>query len=259
MTDATLDSIRRHTGTALGIARGYCRKLPRTIPREDIEQAAMIGLWEWKRSHPDEETPGWIFGLKTRIRGSIIDELRHQAPFSRYAHKAADLRVYGFDDVSAGMEDTLAADTVDPSDRIDAQRLVADALCAPMPERTAKVVHLHYYRHKKFKDIGAELGVSEPRVSQLHANAIERMRSKLERDERRLPVESTLPEEGVDLKRELQRYQDWMVQQALVRSGGNKAAAARLLGIERTTLVEMLKRNSPLRPLAKCGPKEPPP
>lgn len=55
-------------------------------------------------------------------------------------------------------------------------------------------------------------------------------------------VTSTLPEDGLDLPAEVARYQAWLVDQALVRSGGNRAAAARLLGINRTTLVEMLRR-----------------
>ena len=35
---------------------------------------------------------------------------------------------------------------------------------------------MHYFDGVKFKDIGAELGVSEPRVSQLHARALCRLR-----------------------------------------------------------------------------------
>lgn len=54
------------------------------------------------------------------------------------------------------------------------------------------------------------------------------------------PVPSVLPEEGVVLPAELSRYRDWLVQQALVRSNGNRSQAARLLGINRTTLVMLL-------------------
>lgn len=57
------------------------------------------------------------------------------------------------------------------------------------------------------------------------------------------PVPSVLPEEGVQLDAELLRYRDWMIGQALLRTSGSRAAAARLLGINRTTLVEILKRS----------------
>jgi hypothetical protein len=59
------------------------------------------------------------------------------------------------------------------------------------------------------------------------------------------PVASTLPDEGIDLYRELDRYRDWLIAQALIRTGGNRAGAARLLGIKRTTLVMMLKASKP--------------
>jgi hypothetical protein len=56
-------------------------------------------------------------------------------------------------------------------------------------------------------------------------------------------VPSTLPDEGIDLAAELERYRDWMIEQALTRTLGNRQQAANLLGLNRTTLVEMLKRS----------------
>ena len=60
-------------------------------------------------------------------------------------------------------------------------------------------------------------------------------------------VTSTLPDEGLDMVAELARYQAWLVDQALIRTSGNRARAAKLLGINRTTLVEMLRRGSGAR------------
>jgi len=77
------------------------------------------------------------------------------------------------------------------------------------------------------------------------------------------PVPSTLPDEGINLTAELERYRDWMIEQALTRTLGNKQQAAKLLGLNRTTLVEMLKRGrasaraeSP--PMKQCSDPEPP-
>lgn len=176
---ATLDSIRRHSATALGIARGYMRKLPRSIPREDIEQAALLGLFLWKRAHPDEEAPGWIGGLRLRIRGSIVDELRNQAPFSRYAHRAAPLFVDGLDDVLPGWEDYLTTESADPCERIDAQRVVADAMTTRLTPGEATVIDLVYYRQLRQVGVAHELCVSEARVSQLRSRALAKMRAKL--------------------------------------------------------------------------------
>jgi DNA-binding NtrC family response regulator len=51
-----------------------------------------------------------------------------------------------------------------------------------------------------------------------------------------------LPESGVDLPALVAQLERDLVQRALARTGGNKGAAARLLGLKRTTLVEKLKR-----------------
>ena len=51
-----------------------------------------------------------------------------------------------------------------------------------------------------------------------------------------------LPEKGLDLFDTIELYQDSLVKQALTRTKGNKNQAARLLGMNRTTLVERIRR-----------------
>ena len=69
-----------------------------------------------------------------------------------------------------------------------------------------------------------------------------------------------LPAEGIDLRRHLDAIERSLVQQALERSGGTVAHAARLLGLRRTTLVEKLRklgepgeRGGVLTAAAACG------
>jgi RNA polymerase sigma factor for flagellar operon FliA len=50
---------------------------------------------------------------------------------------------------------------------------------ATLPVREQRVIALYYYNEVTMKDIGAELGVNESRVSQLHARAIRRLRESL--------------------------------------------------------------------------------
>ena len=53
------------------------------------------------------------------------------------------------------------------------------AAIASLPPREQKVIGLYYYGEVTMKQIGAEIGVNESRVSQLHARAIRRLRDAL--------------------------------------------------------------------------------
>ncbi len=53
------------------------------------------------------------------------------------------------------------------------------AAIASLPPRERKVITLYYYNEATMKQIGAEIGVNESRVSQLHARAIQRLRKAL--------------------------------------------------------------------------------
>ena len=51
-----------------------------------------------------------------------------------------------------------------------------------------------------------------------------------------------LPDSGVDLFNAIDSYQNNLIKQALARTAGNRNRAAQLLGLNRTTLVEMIRR-----------------
>jgi RNA polymerase sigma factor for flagellar operon FliA len=56
------------------------------------------------------------------------------------------------------------------------------AAIASLPARERKVVSMYYYAEATMKQIGAEIGVNESRVSQLHARAMQRLRGALGAD-----------------------------------------------------------------------------
>jgi transcriptional regulator with PAS, ATPase and Fis domain len=58
----------------------------------------------------------------------------------------------------------------------------------------------------------------------------------------RRPGTSRLPDIGIDLRTAVESFENNLIRQALERTKWNKNQAARLLGLNRTTLVEMLKR-----------------
>ena len=51
-----------------------------------------------------------------------------------------------------------------------------------------------------------------------------------------------LPDTGVELFAAVDSYQNNLIRQALARTEGNRNRAAQLLGVNRTTLVEMIRR-----------------
>jgi DNA-binding NtrC family response regulator len=53
---------------------------------------------------------------------------------------------------------------------------------------------------------------------------------------------SELPSDGIDLRAAVETYENDLIRQALTKTGRNKNRAAQLLGLNRTTLVEMIKR-----------------
>jgi DNA-binding NtrC family response regulator len=56
------------------------------------------------------------------------------------------------------------------------------------------------------------------------------------------PIEVALPEAGFDLPGYIDKLERDVIGRALEKTGGNKGAAAKLLNLKRTTLVEKLKR-----------------
>jgi DNA-binding NtrC family response regulator len=55
-------------------------------------------------------------------------------------------------------------------------------------------------------------------------------------------ISPELPSAGLELRAAVEAFENELIRQALERTGWNKNQAARLLGLNRTTLVEMLKR-----------------
>jgi RNA polymerase sigma factor for flagellar operon FliA len=92
---------------------------------------------------------------------------------------------------------------------------------ASLPAREQKVIGLYYYGEVTMKDIGAEIGVNESRVSQLHARAIRRLRAALG------PMGSSVAEASEELRRALVTFTP---KQAQVTAAGQKTAQAKTIG-----------------------------
>jgi RNA polymerase sigma factor for flagellar operon FliA len=179
------------------IVGGFQRKLPRNVLRDDLMAAGMTGLWDAVRKHGHEATDNFDWYVRVRIRGAILDELRAQDWLPRRARaQAADGAAKGkamntgapvvvlrFDEVSEPEQARClcAGEGSNTEKTVEANFTRARLVNAmeQLPERERRIVSMHYFRGLKFKDLGEMLGVSEPRVSQLHSRAMGRLRTIL--------------------------------------------------------------------------------
>jgi RNA polymerase sigma factor for flagellar operon FliA len=178
----------------------FLRKLPRSVLREDLVAAGSFGLLDaLRRCAGDARGPAFEWYARVRIRGAIVDELRTQDWLSRRARNkvtasnkegadptSAVMRtaVVAFDDLPIDVQLRELVDTSaeDPLAMVE-QRMQSEALAAvigTLPERERGIVRSYYFDGVPFKSIAATLGVSEPRVSQLHARAMQMLKAKLE-------------------------------------------------------------------------------
>lgn len=174
------------------IAGGFQRRLPRNVLREDLIAAGMSGLWDAIRRHADKPSESFEWYVRVRIRGAILDELRAQDWLPRRARAAAaeaqeqgqTARAFApavvrFDDVSEWEQNRCLATLASSEAAVDAKftkETLARAV-EQLPTRERHIVSAHYFRGVKFKDLGSELGVSEPRISQLHSRAMQRLKA----------------------------------------------------------------------------------
>jgi RNA polymerase sigma factor FliA len=195
LTEAEL--VATYTPLVRQIAGGFQRKLPRNVLRDDLIGAGMSGLWDAVRRQVEAPSDRFEYYVRVRIRGAILDELRAQDWLPRRARAAAaeaqengdHVRavapaVVRFDDVSEWEQGRcLATDENSNSEIALENKLTRESLTRAMsqlPMRERHIVSAHYFRGVKFKDLGVELGVSEPRISQLHSRAMERLKTLME-------------------------------------------------------------------------------
>lgn len=183
----TQQLLAEYTPVVRQIVGGFQRKLPRNILREDLIGAGMSGLWDAIRRQGDKRGESFEWYVRVRIRGAILDELRAQDWLPRRARAGAESggkgvpSVVRFDEISDWEHSRcLAANEDTNSEAAVHAKFTREALATAieqLPERERHIVAAHYFLGVKFKDLGAELGVSEPRISQLHSRAMQRLKT----------------------------------------------------------------------------------
>jgi len=205
--------ILRYAGFARSIAAGLYRTRPDdTTPFEEYLQYARLGLMEAVDRYDGRRGASFETFSSYRIRGAILSGLAREtelgaqrsfwrtriaereqsiapaamerpenAVFQDFVRLAAGLAIgFVLDDPEAEPADEspvsdpyLAVETHQARSQI--RRLVER-----LPPRERDILQQHYFGHKEFQEIAAQLGLTKGRVSQLHARALEWIREQLD-------------------------------------------------------------------------------
>lgn len=161
---AILDALR-----ALDWVPRAVRQRGRELERAHQELEARFG-----RAPTEEElaehmglTPKELAQLVQRVRGSAVVSLEESLPSDK-GHEIS-------------LADTLRDDSGDVVGEIEQRELREELVEAvdDLPAQERRVIRLYYFEGKTLKDIKEVLGVSESRVSQIHAQAVIRLRRRL--------------------------------------------------------------------------------
>jgi RNA polymerase sigma factor for flagellar operon FliA len=164
-------------------------RLPPNVLRDDLVAAGTFGLLDaLRRQSASERGVEFLWYARVRVRGAILDELRAQDWLSRRARRRFAREERGAGAAVVGIEDLpedrrALADSLAPTpETLVAARSEADALAKAverLPARERNIITSHYFDGVQLRAIARDLGVSEPRVSQLHARAVARLREYL--------------------------------------------------------------------------------
>lgn len=200
------------------IAHYMVVRLPAHIEVDDLIQVGLIGLLEAAKNYTPSLGASFETYASIRIRGAIIDDLRRndwvprtvqlkirqlakatQEVENQLQRAASDTEIaqhmnLDIDTYHTVLRETSGGRTVD----IDAAELTANTSDEPqqnmeesgfikelaaqieqLPEREKLVMSLYYEEELNLKEIGKVLGVSESRVSQIHSQAVARLRARL--------------------------------------------------------------------------------
>jgi RNA polymerase sigma factor for flagellar operon FliA len=207
------------------IAMQVASRLPRNVLLDDLIQEGMLGLLDAINRY--EPKPGASFETyaKARIRGSIYDSLREEDVIPRHVRDkltqveraAEELRQslgrppedneiaahlgMSIEDYFAVLDSAMSITVVDDElpDVIDETADQAKALqqkqlasriedkLKDLPERERLVLALHYQQDLSFREVAYVMELTPGRISQLHTQALVRLRGMLakEQDENR--------------------------------------------------------------------------
>jgi len=156
-------------------------RLPVSVSEDELFAAGMYGLMRAARSYDPTRGAGFKTYAYHRIRGSILDDLRRLDFLPRSmrdrARKSGEEApsVVGIPTDEDGHESLAARQAQVESESSDMHDLLHREIDA-LPDKMRIVMSMYYREEMKMREIGEKLNLTESRVSQIHSNAVSRLR-----------------------------------------------------------------------------------
>jgi RNA polymerase sigma factor for flagellar operon FliA len=198
------------------MARRLASRTGHAVQSEDLWSAGAMGLIDAARRFDPAQGVKFETFVEHRVRGAMVDEMRRMDHLPRRLRDHADKvekaharlaqqlhREPAVEEVAEAiggqLEDVMelmqllqpavpVAEEIAASEELPAdvryeqgqqQRILARAIAA-LPERLQVLLALYYDEALTYREIAKILGVSEPRVCQLHAEAMKRLRETIQ-------------------------------------------------------------------------------
>jgi len=177
--------------------------------KEELRQAGMVALLECWNNYDKSTGASFKTFSYYRVKGALLDYLRGEDTVSRSTRASLKLITHNADD-NTFSSDTLnqdqidtavkrstvihqfgiisdnnseqettfdVEDTTDKYTNIEALETVKSIMKrCPLTEREQYIINNHYFLEQNLYDIGAELGITESRVSQIHKECLGKMK-----------------------------------------------------------------------------------
>jgi RNA polymerase sigma factor for flagellar operon FliA len=214
--DEATVALQKYGGIIDRLARRLVSRTGMQSAYDDLWSAGALGLIEAMRRFDSTKGAAFETFAEHRVRGAMLDELRRQDHLPRRLRNRTDEMQKAKSKLSSklGREATVeeVAEEMDadldevsgvhallephvPLESVVAQLVSEDSTDDPfvrkqlvlrmtraiekIPDRLQMVLQLHYVEGLTYKEISGMLDVSEPRVCQLHADAITKVRAAM--------------------------------------------------------------------------------
>lgn len=196
----------RYMPWATAIARSVHRRVRAyQVDRDDFVQNATIGLLEAMSRYDPARGIAFRYYAQPRIRGAVFnglrailgdrpatgpDQGRFEARLANFSEDVSNESFDGFVDTVVGLgigyllDEAVRSPAADQAGALSyAQRVEMEAsllvAISALPDRLRLIVELHYFRYVPFQEVAKQMGVTKGRISQLHKNALMKLRDQL--------------------------------------------------------------------------------